>query len=404
MRISRLRRPSTSRTIYERGMNIKETKKPSRRIDVKYLSSLGIQAYDADNLYPQNVAAIVAASSTGTTCCNRYADFIEGNGFASQTLADFVVNRSGDRFDDIHHLCAADLAKFNGFALHVNYNVLGEIVELSHVPFENCRLEESDEEGRVSHIAVHPDWSGKMTRNGKPVKVNRDTVDLLPVFNPNPRVVQAQIVRAGGIEFFKGQILWVSSSGAGNYPTAKFDAVLTEMSTDEGLSNVKHRNVRNNFLTAGMLVHKNGQMPPDDGKDDSGYSDELAKLQGDSNSLKILEVELDADEEIPQFVSFNGENYDKEFTVTDSSVIERIYSAFGQEAFYCIRSGKIGFSGTLIYDAKLEYAQRVHKEQRMLTRAYKTILGHWDMATAPILNDQDIEIEPIVKAVNAPQA
>ena len=39
-------------------MNIKETKKPSRRIDVKYLSSLGIQAYDADNLYPQNVAAI----------------------------------------------------------------------------------------------------------------------------------------------------------------------------------------------------------------------------------------------------------------------------------------------------------------------------------------------------------
>ena len=123
-------------------------------------------------------------------------------------------------------------------------------------------------------------------------------------------------------------------------------------------------------------------------------------MQGDSNSLKILEVELDADEEIPQFVSFKGENYDKEFTVTDSSVIERIYSAFGQEAFYCIRSGKIGFSGTLIYDAKLEYAQRVHKEQRMLTRAYKTILGHWDMATAPILNDQDIEIEPIVKAID----
>ena len=36
----------------------------------------------------------------------------------------------------------------------------------------------------------------------------------------------------------------------------------------------------------------------------------------------------------------------------------------------------------------------------MLTRAYKTILGHWDMATAPILNDQDIEIEPIVKAID----
>lgn len=34
------------------------------------------------------------------------------------------------------------------------------------------------------------------------------------------------------------------------YPVGKGDRVATEMSTDEGLSNVKYRNVRNNFFLA----------------------------------------------------------------------------------------------------------------------------------------------------------
>lgn len=42
-------------------------------------------------------------------------------------------------------------------------------------------------------------------------------------------------------------------------------------------------------------------------------------------------------------MNLNSTNYDKEFTVTDASVVERIYSAYGQEPWYCIRVGKVGF-------------------------------------------------------------
>ena len=63
--------------------------------------------------------------------------------------------------DEVHCRMCQDMAMFNGISLHVNYNVFGEIVELNHVPFENCRLTEPDENGVISKIAIHPDWTGK---------------------------------------------------------------------------------------------------------------------------------------------------------------------------------------------------------------------------------------------------
>lgn len=45
-------------------MNVKHTKKPETRVDVKYLSSLGIKTYGDNNLYPQTVRDIVDSSPT----------------------------------------------------------------------------------------------------------------------------------------------------------------------------------------------------------------------------------------------------------------------------------------------------------------------------------------------------
>ena len=46
-------------------MNIQKIKKAPQRIDVSYLSTLGIKAYGANNLYPQQAKAILDSSSTG---------------------------------------------------------------------------------------------------------------------------------------------------------------------------------------------------------------------------------------------------------------------------------------------------------------------------------------------------
>lgn len=378
-------------------MNVKTTKKPKPRIDIGYVSRFKMQAYGNDNLYPQNISAIAKASGTAELCIDRYAKFIEGYGFNSEQLSEVVVNRHDTTADDILHDIASDLARFGGFAIHVNYNVLCQITEINFVPFENCRLGEEDVNGHVSHILVHPDWTQKKIRGGQPIRVSEETVKRIRIFNPEPEVVAREIEEVGGIDFYNGQILWCSMDGATVYPTPIYDSVITEISTDEGLGNVKYRNVRNNFLVSCMLVYKKGIPKIDDeGKeldDGSMISDEdLKQFQGDENTSKILAVELENDEDMPNVIAFPTKNYDKEFTVTDSSVVERIYAQFHQELFYAIRMGKLGFSGQVMRDAYEYYAGEVTNEQRFIQRAIERIFQYW---YDPSIASLDFTLQPL---------
>lgn len=362
-----------------------------------------VQSYDFDNLYPQNVLNIVSASATGSGCLERYKDFMEGDGIRSDALASLRVNKQGETLADIHKLASDDLATFEGFALHVNYNERGRIVSLHVVPFENVRLCEPDAEGVVRRVAVHPDWSGQTHWDGETVKVKADNIDYIDIFNPNPAVVQLQIAEAGGITAYKGQIMYVSGAGYLRYPLAYFDAVLTDMSTDEGLSNIMLRNTRNNFLPAGAFVHFRSQGDPDvDGVETEDYSNALRDLQGDTRALAILDIECENKEEIPQFIPFEGRNTDKDFTETSATIKENIYSKFGQECFLALRNGKVGFSGSLIADANTDYARRVVKRQRMLSRAYVDVLSKWAEALPELPTMQSLDVLSLTYAtVNA---
>ena len=391
---------------------IKMAKKSRRKIDNLYLSTLGIKSYDADNLYPQNVRKIVLNSKTGSGCMSRYISFLEGNGITNPVLSAMKVNRNGQTLDAIHSLCAADLGFHGGFALQVNYNLLCQIVEINHVPFENVRLAEPDSEGNVSEVYIHPDWSGRMTLNGKVVQVNKDNCDIVKVFNPKPEVVAAQIIAAGGVEHYKGQVYYYSRDGYMTYPLSKCDAVLRDMSTDEGLTNVSHRNVRNNFLPAGMLSHfrQNTPIKPDDHIEGEpkeemvDYFDMVKGLMTDENCCKVAEVTIEDENEVPKFTEFQAHNYDKDFTVTADSVMEAIYAAFDQDVFLCIRKGKLGFSGDVINDAENYYARCVRKEQRSLTTAYMDILSHWGNIDSPLLVEPTFDaltIESQVESVKA---
>lgn len=380
-------------------MNVRNTKKPEPRIQQDYLRRFDLQAYGYDNLYPQHLMAITAASGTATLCLNRYAKFIEGFGF-SEAVSGIVVNRHGETMDDLLSLCADDVARFRGFALHVNYNVLGEVSEVQHVPFEQCRLEETDDAGHVANVLLHPDWMGKKTRGGKTVYLTEENVRRIAVYDP--AVAVAQMEAAGGIGQYDGQILWVSMDGYGQYPVPIYDAAVTEISTDEGLGNVKYRNVRNNFLVSCMLVAKKGlpKVDDEDGDDDRQMiaDEDLIAFQGDERAGKILYVELENDEDEPKVVEFPARNFDKEFVATDESVVERIYAQFHQEIFYAIRIGKLGFSGDVMRDAYEYYAGEVTTEQRFIERNFGMVFRHWKDGA---LNDFGIMPQRYVKSEGA---
>lgn len=378
-------------------MNVTTAKKAERRVDVNYITRFKLQSYGRDNLYPQHLQEITNASGTACLCLNRYAKFIEGFGFDNVAFADYKVNTLGVTGDELLHDVARDVARFGGFALHVNFNVFAQVTEITFVPFENCRLEECDSVGNVGHIVVHPDWTGHKTRAGKRLTVDENHISRFPVFNPDPDVVLQQMANAGGVEHYTGQIMWCSLDGAGVYPTPIYDAAITDISTDDGLGNIKNRNVRNNFLVACMLISKKG-VPKigDDGVEDDDVqmiSDEdLLAFQGDENSSKIMNVTLENDEDAPTVVPFPSANTDKEFSVTDASVIERIYAQFHQELFYSIRLGKLGFSGQVMQDAYQYYAGEVTNEQRFIERGFQRVFATW---RDPLLANANFSIQPI---------
>lgn len=378
-------------------MNVKNAKKAEPRIDTGYVSRFKMQKYGYNNLYPQNLRRITMASGTAELCLNRYQKFIEGYGFDSDVLSDCIVNRFGATADDILHLVCQDLARYHGFALHVNYNVLCQVSEISFIPFENCRLEEDDDAGNVAHILIHPDWEQRKTRNGKRIFINEKNIKRLNVFNPDPEIVRGQIESCGGIDGYDGQVIWCSMDGKFVYPTPIYDASVTDMSTDEGLGNVKYRNVRQNFLVACMLIMKKGVPKVDDnGKEiDEGEMispEDLVQFQGDEKTGKILAVTLENDEDEPKVVAFPTKNFDKDYNVTEASVIERIYAQFHQELFYAIRIGKLGFSGDVMSDAYSYYAGEVTTEQRFIERVFDMIFEHWKEAS---LSNIGFKLQPL---------
>ncbi len=390
-------------------MNINTVKRSSKRFSVQYLSILNLQSYGSDNLYPQRMRDLIANSPTGGICVDRYQRFIEGNGFNNTEFSEYVCNHLGETIDDIHHRISQDLAYHNGFALHVNYNMACEICELQHVPFQNTRLEEENDEGQVLYIAVHPDWTGRKTRKGKRISVDVNSVEKIRVFNPKKEVVLAQIVEAGGIEHYKGQILWVSLDGLFEYPKPIYDKVVTNLSTDEALDNVKYRNARNNFLIAGMLCRKKGAAlgidengnPIKDENDDKDFAKSLDIFQGDMNCCSIMDVTVNSDEDFPEFKAVEGNNFDKKFTCTEESVTARIFSAFGQEPWWCIRTGKLGFSGTIISEAYEYYNSFVDPPRRAISRAFKRVFSHWHEIANP---SQDFRVQPLVYITNKSNA
>ncbi len=380
-------------------MNANTVIRPPKRFKVNYLTTLNIQSYGSDNLYPQRMCDLVLNSPTGSGCLDRYQTFIEGNGLRNTDFSEYICNRKGETMDDLYRLIAEDMALYRGFALHVNYNSACEIVELQHIPFQDCRLEEEDENGAILYINVHPDWSGESTRKGRAINVEKKNIKKFYLFNPIQNVVMSQIESSGGIDLYQGQILWFSMDGHCKYPKPIYDKVVTCLSTDEGLDNVKYRNVRNGFMLAGMFIHKKGVTFETDEngvtvekEDEFDFSKTLDVFTGDSNCCSIMDITLNSEDDKPEFINVEGTNYDTKFTCTETSTVERIYSAFQQEPWYCIRTGKLGFSSDILRQAYEYYNSVVNKERRAISRALKRVFDHWYEEANP---SNDFEIEPL---------
>ena len=367
--------------------------KTASRYDLINDTGLGIQAYAHGNDYPQTVMEIVDASGTGLSCVGVYAKFIAGKGFNDNTLYQKIINQKEQTADYLLNQIASDYALFGGFAIHVNYNANYRITELQHVPLECIRFEKLGDDNRFARLALHPDW-GRRYLNLR--RWRREDIRFIHLFNPDPEQIQAQVDAAGGWKNYRGQVYYYSNQGEKVYPKPIFDPVLTDMNTEEGIANVSNRNARNNFLTAGMLIDKSNKDQSDDQENDTEKA--LKQFQGDEKACKIIYVQVEGEDDKPEFVSFKATNYDKEFNVTLTSSQSNIGKAFNQPPI--LRAEDVGsnFGADLMKNAYNYYNSVIESERLVVERTFATLFAHWnettpaDFSIAPLTYEVEVSL------------
>lgn len=354
----------------------------SQGFKTKNNKPLGIQSYDLENNYPQKVEEIVRASGTGLACVRTYARFIYGHGFDDAAVAEVIANRRGETLDYVLKRVCRDYAMFHGFALHVNYNARYRISEIYHVPFEHCRFEACDKDtGLFNKIAVYDDWTG---RDPDRKSVKKEQIDFIDMFNPNPEVIKAQIEASkpspdalSGWPYYKGQVYYFSGAGEREYPAPIFEAELTNMRSEEGIDNVVGRNVTCNFLPGTMLADVNNETESEEQFKE--LQDEFSKYQGDENSNNIFLVQVKSKDEVPIKIDLSGENYDKEFSVTQQYLPDAIGRAFSQPPILRAENVTTGFSTNEMVNAYKFYNTQTEDERQDVSAVFNRLFQYWGL-------------------------
>lgn len=346
--------------------------KKDKRYDSRNNRSLGIQTYGDRNDYPQQVIDVVNASTTGKSCVDVYSKFISGRGFSDEDFNNKILNRHGHTAGYILNEAAKDYAEIGGFALHVNYNAHFKIVEIQNTPIETARFEKFDENRQFHRIALHPDWGRNYTSL---FKWRKEDIDFIELFNPNPEKIQKQVDAVGGWVNYTGQIFYFSNQGEKVYPLPKFDNALTDMNTQEGISNVSNRNARNNFLPAGMIADV---MNSDESENQENETEKsILEFQGDEEAVKLMYIQVESKEEIPIHIPFEGKNYDRQFDATRKAVREDIGVSFNQPPI--LRAEDVGsnFGSTAMKEAYNFYNSVTENERMSVERAFSQIFKEW---------------------------
>lgn len=358
------------------------------RKEVFNWASDGIKAYGEHNDYPQAVMDIVAASVTGSACLSWYEKFVYGKGFADLDNYQIVLNDDGETLDTLLRKVTSDYCRFGGFAIHVNRNLLGQITTMRWIPFETVRIGQEEKEQYAGKVAIHPDWGKRkrLTKNIKPEYFWLFTED-------REEFLQRVAETKGGITAYGGEVLYYSSLGGTNYPTAMYDSVLTDMASQEALANITYRNCKKGFLPAFVMAEINPTFEPNNAEHKKEFEEtgeELAKLQGDKNTSNILHIVVPDKERIPQVLPFRGVNYDKDFTVSEEACRTRIGQCFQQPKEIRCEENSTGFSNDTMQQAYEIYNSTTHYDRQRIEEFFIKVFKFWKDQT-----NLNFQIQPL---------
>jgi hypothetical protein len=311
---------------------------------------------------------LIACSGVATRCVNRFKRFIVGRGFSDPLIYKSITNKNGVTMDKLLNLCANDYAALYGFAVHVKYNGLGQIIERNYMPFQDTRI------ALNGQIAYYNNWDGSSQTS----KFNRADIIYLNRFNPSKVIEEINELEGSNyaekVTKYPGQVLWYSQAGYSAYPVSLADPVAEDIETDYQAKLYKNKNIRTSFTSSGMYI-------------DYGVSESenarfekqkvLTEFQGADGAGNIMYVEVEPGQTAPTFTPFNaGSGVDNRFEYHEKSVEQSIVKCFAIPNILAgvLQPGSLATSSELI-EAYIIYNSETEPDRIVFEEQFTRLIG-----------------------------
>lgn len=340
--------------------------KIDKRITNQPAKAHGILMYDRDNLYPQRMRDYVNASGTTTSCVNIYGKFIRGKGFEDKNFYKTIIDKEGCTVDQLLRHVSQDKALYNGFAIHVMYNLFGNIVSATPINFEYCRL---GDQAKIGKIAVYDDWD----RQIRP-KIEYGQIEWYDRFDLNKNAVLNQIEAAGGIENYKGQILWKTPNK--KYPMAPYDSIIEDVIVDAGVKIFRLKGVTSSFLASVMVEYPYEPESDDEKLEVKGTWEEFQGVDRAGKAIIVFNPNMDKASVTVKTLDL--QNNDKMFELTNKTCKQSIRGSFSQPPSLFGENEGAVFSSVQIKDGYDFYNSFTEDERIMIEEVFRTIFSAWE--------------------------
>lgn len=355
-----------------------------------------VQRYDLDNLYPQRANEIAKWSHTLKSVLDRYADFLNGEGFQDQTIALMKWSRKGG----LKGMTANDVlskvtspgnySSYKGFCLHINYNLNYRICEITPIKWEYVRLGDKDRNGKINYIQYSTNWERD---SRKELSVDRKVITY-DRFNPDPLVVSEQIMCAGGIDQYKGQMLYYTPE-EDEYPLATFNAVMDPAQAQAELAMFKVAITQNKFLADLGIVYP-GEFESE--KEKIEFEELIGSKSGARNAGKRIGIQDKSGTKKASdiFTVLNPANTDKIYEFTEKSIVDAITECYGiPKELIGIRPETGMFNQDNMENAYTYFNASTRNDRAIISRIFSMLMEYWEVPTqnACVIKPQQYNVD-----------
>jgi hypothetical protein len=325
--------------------------------------------YGNNNLFPQHLINLYQNSPIHNALVNSISYMIEGQG-------------TGTILDNALQGIAFDLKLQGAFVAEVIWSMdFTRVVQINHLPFENCRLAYDKEEDDITGIFYSKDWANTRSKRGKP--------EFIPAFNPSIAQEQPrQVIYAHGM-----------SAGSVYYPKPDYFGALNyvELSYQMGLYHVN--NILNGLFPSFIINFLNGI--PQKEERESIRREWETRLSGAANAGKFLMTFNEDPTRAPQIQDFPLSDADKQYQFLSEETAKQIMVGHRvvSPLIHGIRD-TTGFGSNkdeMLVGLEIFNNQVIKPYQRIIERVFTPILGEINIEMNSPFDPEVVVVEPTVQ-------